>query len=331
MAQERIDRVAAEGLLAEQNIWDIIKDDTFQSAALDSFRRVNMGSKTARMPVLTALPTAGFVGEADDGVVPAEADTKQATRVTWGTKQLVAEELATIVLVHENVFDDTEIGVWDEVRPLAAQAFGRTLDSAVFFGVNKPASWPASLLDGAVSANNVWIRGTGAGASTPAQPDLVGDINQTWALVEDDGHDVNVQYAGTYLRSQLRGLRDADGSPLYLNTLRGDGRADEVMGQDLYWVRNGAWQRADDTSVNLAGGQTGADLIVGDRNKAILGLRTDMQVKVLTEATVDGVNLAETDQIGLRFKMRVAFQVADPLMVQTGTRTYPFAALRLSK
>lgn len=324
---DRIDRTAAEGLLADQNIWDIIQDDTFQSAAMDSFRRVNMGTKTARMPVLTALPTAGFVTED----VTVAAGKKPVTEVTWARKDLVAEELATIVTVHENVFEDTEIGVWDEVRPLVAQAFGRTLDSAVFFGVNKPTTWPESLLDGAVTAGNVWIRGTGAGASTPAQVDLVGDINKTWELVEDDGHDVNVQYAGRYLRSQLRGLRDSSNAPIYLDSLRGDSRATEVMGQDLYWVRNGAWQRADDTSVNTAGGQTGADLIVGDRNKAILGIRTDMSVKVLTEATVDGINLAETDQIGLRFKMRVAFQVADPLMVQTGTRTYPFAALRLSK
>lgn len=316
---DRIDRAAAEGLLAEQNLWDIIQDDTFQSAAMDSFRRVNMGSKTARMPVLTALPTAGFVNE---DIAGPTGGKKPVTEVTWGSKQLVVEELATIVVVHENVFEDTEIGVWDEVRPLVAQAFGAKLDGAVFFGTDKPTSWPASLRDGAITAGNTRQRGDGGAI------DLVEDINQTWALVEDDGHDVNVNYAGRYLRSQLRGLRATGGEPIYLDNFRSDSRADEVMGSDLYWVRNGSWVRAKDTTAAAAGGLVGADLISGDRNKAILGIRSDMSVKVLTEATVDGVSLAETDQIGLRFKMRMAFQVADPLMVETGTRTYPFAVLQ---
>src|SRR5690606_24709810 len=128
------------------------------------------------------------------------------------------------------------------------------------------------------------------------------DINQTWALVEADGYDVNVQYAKRTLRSRLRGLRDENDAPIFVSSLRDDGRANSVYGEDLYFVANGAW----DSDV--------ATMLVGDRSKAIIGLRQDVTFKILDQATItDGegtINLAERDMIALRCKFRAAFQWA---------------------
>lgn len=296
-----IDRTDAAGLLQDQDINEILQSAEEFSAALRTFRTVRMGTKIARMPVLAALPTAGFV---------TETGTKPTSEVVWEKKELTAEEIAVIVPVHEDVFDDSAFNVWDEVRPLVAQELGRVLDAAVFFGTNAPASWPDSLVEGATAANNTY----GEGDSTV---DLAEDINQTWALVEADGYDVNVQYAARALRARLRGLRNADDTPIYLEALRGDGSTRSLMGEDITYVTNGAWD-ADE-----------ATLIAGDRSKAILGIRSDVQYKILTEATVGGgtIHLAERDMIAVRAKFRVAFQVGDIITPENQVDAYPFAVL----
>lgn len=312
-----INRTDAAGLISRQDINEVIQQATEGSAALSTFRTINMGTSTARMPVIDALPTAGFVTEAAD-----DTGVKPTAEQVWATKTLTAEEIAVIVPIHENVFDDSEINVWNEVRPRIAEAFGAVLDGAVFFGTNKPASWPDSLEDGARAAGNVYSQATAG--------DLVEDVNQTWALVEADGFDVNVNYAARSLRARLRGLRDANQQPL-LQVQGGLGSAPNysIYGEDLVFVTNGAWVPAvADADAATAGDQpAGADLIAGDRTKAILGIRQDVTYKILDQATVGTLNLAERDMIALRAKFRVAFQVADPTTLEGGSAAYPFAVL----
>lgn len=304
-----INRTDAAGLLAEvTNINEVVQGAAQSSAALRTFRTVNMGKKTATLPVIDALPTAGFVTEASDAT-----GVKPTSEQVWVSKTLTAEEIAVIVPIHENVFEDSDIDVWGEVRPRISEALGAVLDGAVLFGTNKPASWPNSLEDGARAAGNLYSAATAG--------DLAEDINQTWALVEADGFDVNVNYARRSLRATLRGLRDSQGNPIYLSSLKGDGSADMIYGEDLEWVRNGSWVDA------VASPAAGATLIAGDRNMAILGIRSDVQYKILTEATVGSLNLAERDMIAIRAKFRVAFQVADPTTIEGGSSAYPFAVL----
>lgn len=126
------------------------------------------------------------------------------------------------------------------------------------------------------------------------------------------------------MRSKLRGLRDTAGQPIYLTNIRSDGSTPSIYGEDLHYVINGSWARATAGTPN-----TGADLIAGDSSAAILAVRSDMQFKVLSEATVGGINLAERDMVALRCKMRVGFQVAVPLSIEVASspNRYPFAIL----
>jgi HK97 family phage major capsid protein len=299
-----ITRTEAAALLSEQNIHEIVQEAARSSAALASFRRVTMTKGTARMPVLSALPTAGWVSES----ASSDAGKKPTSDVAWENKELIAEEIAVIVPIHENVLDDADFDIWAEVKPLVAQEFGRVLDLAVFFGTNKPSTWTDDgLVPGAIAADNEYVAGTSV--------DLAEDINQTFALVEDDGFDVNHAYTGRFLRAQLRGLRDENGQPIYLDNLRSDGSTPSIYGQDLSYVVNGAWDRDE------------ATVLVGDATKAILGIRQDFSVKLLDQATVGGINLAERDMVALRFKFRVAFAVAVPITIDGGVDAYPFAVL----
>jgi HK97 family phage major capsid protein len=301
-----ISRADAAALIATQNINEIVKEAEAQSAALSTFRTVRMSSKQARMPVLSALPSAGFVTELTDST-----GIKPTSEVVWANKDLIAEEIAVIIPIHEDVLDDSQFDIWAEVRPLVAQEFGRVLDGAVFFGTNKPATWTdAALVPGAITAGNEYVAGSGTIG------DLAEDVNGTFGLVEDDGFDVNVAYTGRFLRQQLRGLRDENNQPIYLDNIRSDGSTPSIYGQDLFYVKNGAWDRDE------------ATLLAGDRSKAILGIRQDFSVKFLDQATVGTLNLAERDMVALRFKFRVAFAVATPVTVDgDDTDPYPFAVL----
>lgn len=312
-----INRADAEGLLNQQNINEIVEEAQRTSVALGTFRRVGISRGTAKLPVLSALPTGGFVTENADAT-----GVKPTSEAQWTGKNLTVEEIAVIVPVHENVFEDSEFNIWNEVRPLIAQEFGRILDGAVLFGTNIPASWDASLEDGARAAGNVY----GLGSSGV---DLGEDINQTWALVENDGLDVNVNFGPRSLRSKLRGLRDTQNQPIYLDGLRGESSTPTIMGEEIAYVTNGAWVASSDPDATPStGDEVGADLIAGDRSKAILGIRQDVTFKLLDQATVGSLNLAERDMIALRAKMRIAYAVANPVNPEDPSGTgYPFAVL----
>lgn len=312
-----ITRANALALINQQNLNEIWEGAAADSAALRTFRRIPMSSKQARMPVIDALPTAGFLAGDTSGT-----RRKTTSNVVWASKTLEAEEIAVIVPIPENVFDDSSFNVWDSVRPRITEAVGAALDGAVFFGINKPSSWPLDINAGARAAANVYNPATAG--------DLAEDLNQTMAIVEQDGFDPNVFYSNVPKRAALRGLRDSQNRPIYVAGIRDGGPVDQVWGVEIAWVKNGSW--VNDDSVTPFSG-AGADYIVGDRNMAILGTRQDISFTILTEATLtDGagnvlVSLAEEDMLALRCKMRVAFQVADPTTILGGASAYPFAVL----
>lgn len=303
-----ITRADALALLARQDINEIIKPDSTTSAALASFRTIRMTAGTASMPVLASLPTAGWVSESATDA----SGVKPSTKVTWANKNLVAEEMAVIVPVHENLLADTKFDLWSEIRPLVQAEFGRLLDLAVFQGVNKPASWTdPALIPGAIAAGNTVAEGEDGA-------DLAESFNQAFGLVEDDEFDVNSAYTGRFLRADLRGLRDLDNRPIYLDSLRADSNTASIYGQDLYYVGNRAWDREQ------------AIALVGDSSKVVLGIREDVQVKLLDQATLgtgaNQINLAERDMVALRFKFRVGFATA--FSTAGGSATdYPFAVI----
>jgi len=307
-----ITRADALALLATQELSSIIKPDTASSAALAAFRTVRMSKGTSRMPVLAAIPTAGWV---TDGSAAEGTGVKPTSKVTWANKELIAEEMAVIIPVHENTIADSDFDIWGEVRPLVAQEFGRILDAAVFFGTNKPATWTdPALIPGAIAAENYTLEGTLLDGT--ASQDLADDFNEAFGLVEDDEFDVNSAFTGRFLRRSLRGMRDDNGQPIYLDALRSDGSTASVYGQDLRYILNGGWDRSVATA------------LVGDASAVVIGIREDVQVKLLTEATVGGINLAERDMVALRFKFRVAFATAySTARIGGDPSDYPFAVI----
>jgi len=299
-----ITRTDAAGLVPEFYAKDIIQSMVTRSIALSSFRRATMPKGVSHIPVLSVLPQAYWVGASDTGL-------KQTTKAAWDNIVLVARELAVIVPIPQAVVDDADIDLWAEVKPRLAEAFGEKVDAAALFGTDKPSGWDDSIVEQAVAAGNEYTVGDSGG-------DISVDISNTWALVEEDGFDVNIQWARRSIKSRLRGLRDEAGQPVFQNALDRTSPA-SIYGEDILYVSNGAW---DDTYA----------MVVGDRNAAILGVRQDIEYRIFTEGVItDGsgvvvLNLMQQDAIALRATMRVGFAVANPVS-RVADDGFPFAVL----
>jgi HK97 family phage major capsid protein len=303
-----ISRADADALIPIQEANEILTLATQQSAAMGLFRRINMSAKQFRMPVLAALPVAYFVN-GDTGL-------KQTTEVNWEHKYLDAEEIACIVPIPENVLDDSRFPIWANVRPLVAEAVGRTLDAAIFFGSNKPASWPAAIVPTAIARGKVVTRGT----ANAAAGGIAGDFSNLFALVEQSGFDVSGLVLSRIYRGLLRNARNTQGN-LFPEVSPGD-----VYGIDPRYTLRGMWPV----------GANSAEGVAGDFSFAILGLRSDIAFKVLDQAVIsdaDGkiiYNLPQQDMLALRVTARFAWQVGDPISHDEPDpdKRYPFGVIR---
>ena len=70
---------------------------------------------------------------------------KQTSKAAFTPAAMTAEEIAVIVPIADAVIEDDEMELWTVLRPALVQAFARRVDAAVLFGIDKPASWGASL------------------------------------------------------------------------------------------------------------------------------------------------------------------------------------------
>jgi HK97 family phage major capsid protein len=304
-------RTDAAPLIPEDVQRQIVEDTVQQSAALQLFENVPMSTKTTRLPILSALPVAYFVN-GDTGL-------KQTTKMAWENKYLNVEEIATIVPIPESVLDDSEFDMWAAITPKITAAVGRALDAAIFFGVDKPGTWPAAIVTDAVAKGNFYDLVT---SPTPAaEGGLAEDINQLMGIVEADGYEASGFIARSGMRVRLRGARDSTGQKLV------DVSNNTVEGAQIQYVMNGLWPVQ-------ASGIRGVDIVTGDFSQGLLGVRQDIEVKFLDQAVIQDatgaiqLNLAQQDAVAMRVKARYAFQIANPINwenTSSATR-YPFAA-----
>jgi HK97 family phage major capsid protein len=303
-----ISRTDSQALIPEDVSLAMLESLPEQSAVLSLFPRIPVATNQTRLPIISALPTAYFVN-GDTGL-------KQTTEMAWANRYLNVEELAAIVPIPEAVLDDAGFDIWAAVRPRLEEAVGRAIDAAIFFAVNKPASWPAGLVAGAIAAGNNYTRGTNAAAAGG----IAEDYNQTFALVEADGYAVNGVIARTTYKSRLRGARGSDGQQL------ADIQGNTLYGEQLRFLMPGLWPT----------GSGAAESLVGDFTQGIVGVRQDFTYKLLDQAVIQDntgaivYNLAQQDMVALRITFRVGFQVANAVNYEQATEAnrWPFGVLR---
>lgn len=294
-----ISRAELSTLIEEAYAQSLLQTATQSSAALAAIPNVNLGTKLTHMPVLASLPTAGWVSESATD----PSGVKPTTDVTWADRTIVAEEIATIVPVHEDALADATVNVLDEIARLAGQAIGKVLDEAVFFGTAKPASWTsADLYAAAVAANQTFA----VTAGDANEDDLVGATMQAAKSLAEAGWLPDTIICSLGLRYDIANLRDADGNMAF--------RDNQFAGFNTVFCQNGAW---DDDS---------ARILVLDSSRARLGVRQDITVKFLDQATIGSINLAERDMVALRIKARYGY-VLGTAATSKGANKVPVAAV----
>lgn len=286
-----ITRTEAAELFQEGFSTQVIEVATEQSVALQTIPTIPVSDKTTRVPVLTALPTAGFLA--------AEGDAKPETDMAWDSVSLVVEEIAAIVAIDDSTLADAKIDIASSVRDRLGEAFAKTIDGAVFFGTNAPGTWPSGGIDGAIAAGDKvdYVNGESFG--------------EAFDKVENKGAVVDRVWAGRSTRSMLRHTKDSSGDALPdVNT---DSMYGVPVNYPLGWVSSstpgaGAWS------------------IHGDSSAAVIGVRQDMTFSVSNEATLSTFgSLWEKDATAIRAVMRVGFALANPVYIRTGGQAYPFS------
>lgn len=318
----QVDRSDAGALIPEDVSHEILRGVQVKSAALQLFKHRTMTRAQQRMPVLSLLPTAYFVN--------GDVGLKQTTEVNWANKYLDAEEIACIVPIPEKVLDDVDYDLWAEIKPDLEEAVAVALDDAIFFGTNKPSSWPSDIVTAAVAAGNTVTLGT-------SSIDYFDDINNAIATVEADGYEYTGAWARKQFQATLRGLRDSQKGFLYppsgpANT-GGANQAVQDPGGTLFNERL-IFSRAGLAGFATASGK--AAVIVGDWSQGIIGIRQDLTFKMLDQAVLTDsagnilYNLPQMDMVAMRVVARFAFQVPNPInrMQQTAASRYPFAVAK---
>lgn len=302
-------REQAEALIQEQIVSTIFQDAPKSSVFMSLARKLpNMTSKQTRIPVLDVLPTAYWVN-GDTGF-------KQTSHQAWDNRYLTAAELAVIVPIPEAVLDDASFDIMGEIQPRVIEAIGQRVDSAVIFGINRPEEWQSDIITVARNAgNNV------APVEGKMYDNLLG-VGGAWAKVEDDGYDVSGAIAAINMKSQLRGIKDDAGRPIFVTDMQGS-TPFAISGTPLTFPKNGSF----DKSV--------AQIVVGDFSQAVYAIRQDITVKILDQGVIQDpatkeiiYNLAQQDMIALRVVFRMGWALPNPATRMNGDRSgCPFAYL----
>lgn len=306
-----IDRTGAESLIPVQESNEIIQGIIIQSAVLQRGRKLpNMTSKQYKMPVLDMLPIAYFVN--------GDSGQKKTTKMAWDKKFIIAEEIAVIVPIPEAVLDDSEYDIWAETKPRIIEAFGKKIDGAILFGDDKPASWRADVVTTANTAKSVVTLGAGDNLY-----DKIMGEEGSIALIENSGYFVNGHMADISMRAKLRGLKNANGDPLFKSDMQ-SGTTYSLDGSPMNFPNNGSFDKSK------------ALMISGDFSQLVYSIRQDITFKLFTEGVVQNTdgsisyNLMQNDMVALRAVMRLGWEIPNPInsIQKDKTKRCPFAVLK---
>jgi HK97 family phage major capsid protein len=306
------------GNIPVEYVPEIMKGTVENSNAMRLATRLpDMPTATRIMPVLDSLPIAYFS--------TGEADQTQTSDVKWRNVSVTAEELNVIVPIPKTAFDDANQPIWPRVQPLIQQAAGKAIDQAIFYGTNSPSSWDTALGAAGLVAGCAAVSDAAHTVSLAACDDmyeaLLGEAG-VLSLLEEEGFMATGHVAHTSMRGKLRGVRDADGQPLFRNGMN-DSTRYVLDGSPIDFPVNGSVVKASSL------------LIAGQWTELVYAMRQDITWFVANQGVIqDGngaiqFNLFQNRMVALMLTMRLGVALPNPVnaLEETQANRYPFAVL----
>lgn len=192
---------------------------------------------------------------------------------------LETKKLAVIVPVSNELLNESVADVFAEIQTQAVEQFYRKFDTEAV----------TKLLAKINTSGKKIAEGATAGQ------ELYQDISDVMALIEANGYDANGFLTHFNMKNRIRKMKDNNGNSLYVPSVT-QGVADTFYGQPIGY--------------SFGVDKATTELITGDFKYSIVGIKGDIQYKVLSEATVGGVNLATNDLVAIRLILPVAYEIA---------------------
>lgn len=290
-----------QGFVPVQQSGEILKEVVKGSSVLRLSKVEPMTSETKQFSIMTDGPGAFWVGE---------TERIQTSTAEWIFPEMKAKKLAVIVPVSKEKLNDTTIDVFNEMKSAISEAFYNAIDSACLFGTNSPF---AKSVYSAAGENKIAV-------GTEKSLDL--DVSEVMGLVEDAGQDINGFIAHYGMKKEIRNLRDANGNQLFVPGMN----QNEFYSNPIEFSRNGAWDK------------TKAEMLAGNWNYSLVGMREGIEYEILKEATLQSVtmsdgkplSLSENDMVAIKATMRLgylpikdeAFAILEPKVAVQSVETF---------
>lgn len=207
-----------------------------------------------------------------------EAETIGNSGGTFRPVKLKTKKLAVIVPFSNELINESIADVFAEIQTQAVEQFHRKFDQEAV----------TKLLA------RINTSGQKVAVGATAGQELYQDVSDVMSLIEGHGYDVNGFMTHFNMKNKIRKMKDNNGNSLYVPSVT-QGTPDQFYGQPVAY--------------SFGVDKVATEMIAGDFKYSVVGLQGEIQYKLLTEATVNGVNLAEKDMAALRLILPVAYEV----------------------
>ena len=229
----------------------------------------------------------------------AEAAAKPETTGTLSSYQLVAQKMATFVIVSEELLAETPLDIISFYQDVIEQRFALAIDQYGLGSVTGSGPFGSENLGAAATA-------AGAGHTVVLTGTIAAPTNVHTAVASGLGAVEGKDYApnGILLGRRLKGVlrtTTTTGTPVVQATVQEDVEPN-MYGEAVYFLGRGAFPTAGVSTL------TG---IIGDFSQFVIGIRDQLGFSLHNEGTVAGINLLETNQVALRAEMRLGAKVLD--------------------
>lgn len=218
------------------------------------------------------------------------------SKVTLDYVTLTASKVAAVVAMSSELDEDSIVDMGQYVNELLGESFAEEEDGQFYAGTGSPHT-------GLFSSSHTWGNNSGNGISVASAQDITYDdlVDCVYGIKQNYLVGASWRMHRT-VYAEVCKIKDSNNNPIVVSPA--EPTKASMFGYPIKLV---------ESAPTASGATAGVPyIILGNGNKAIIGSKRDLTVKVLTEATIDSVNLAENDLVGIRVIKRDAFTVALP-------------------